>query len=332
MESVSLTPDYEQNQDQPLVNLFAMELGYTPDALTLTPVDGGHMAYHRLYIDTPEGKLFAKGHAPELFTDPVRESHARSYLEKEQMIFEYLRSEDYQQVPTYSTLLGGSVLVMNAFPAEEGWCWRAPKDAVQFQDYVESVLASLDNLQNVPLPPLDHFFPKRILKVYNEEGWDFIDSKIEACIQSLLTQWNDRFYPETRTAAAVLSSKLPELVEAGKSIVTPAQQYYLAHHDFRQANIGWHQELGTQVIDWSWADIGPKHADSTMLLIDLTKSGYDISPYMQSYFNPEHAAVLMGHWLGRSVEPTRDGDPTIRFHQLTSAITAFDLLSKYRFL
>lgn len=314
---------------EPYHHTIATGLGYTPEQLTFSAADGGHMAYKRLFIEAPDtGKTyFIKGQDSTMFTDAEREDHALQYLKKEQMIFDYLRSQGYNSIPAETGLIEGSYLVMESLLKDAGWYWRAPRDNPElFGQYVQSVLASYDALQEIPLPDESYFFPKRIMKVFMEEGWDHINPAHIQKIRSNAQTLRSRLYPETDAVLDEVLDTLPELIPKGQALYDTMQPYYLTHHDARQANIAWHPEFGTKNIDLSWVDIGWKNADATMLLIDLAKSGHDVSPYLSEYFNPEHALLLMGHWISRSAEPTRDANPIVRLHQLASALTAYRLL------
>lgn len=316
---------------EPHHHTIAEGLGYRPDELQLRSADGGHMAYRRLFVDVPsvQKTYFVKGQDSSLFTDDEREVHARQYLLKEHMLFDYLRKSGFMHVPEETGLIADSYLVMQGLQAEQGWHWRAPRDNPElFESYVRSVLGSFDALQNVPIPNEEYFFPKRILKVYMEEGWDYLDKNQIEKVKIASEKLRSKLHPETAAVLDELLSRLPEIVPTGQALYDNAQQYYLSHHDARQANIAWHPDHGARVIDLSWVDIGFKNADSTMFLIDLAKAGHDVSPYMNAYFNPDHALLLMGHWLGRCAEPTRDSIPTVRLHQLASALTAYRLLNK----
>lgn len=313
----------------PYLNDLSTSLGYAQHELESEAVDGGHMAYGRWFVTTPESATyFAKGHQPELFTDAKRASHAQQYLDKEQRMFAYLRDNQYSHVPQYSELLGGSLLVMDALAPKQGWIWRAD-EAPDTHEYVESALACFAELAKTPIAPEDHFFPQRILKVYMEEGWDYLDQETIPAVQERLTQWLPRFHSRTQQWALALLPRIQDYLEPGRGLYDIARPLYLSHHDARQANLAYHPDHGAMLIDWSWADVGFKNADSTMFLIDVAKSGLDTATYLKEHFNPEHALLLMGHWLGRSIQPTRDGDTTVRFHQLTSAVTAYELLEQY---
>jgi hypothetical protein len=98
----------------------------------------------------------------------------------------------------------------------------------------------------------------------------------------------------------------------------------LAHADLRQSNLAWHPTEGVKIVDWSWAGPSSPGLDKTSFLIDLAKSGVDITRYA-NHFDTVHARKLMGFWLGRAIQPALPGS-IVREHQLASAITAFELL------
>jgi len=310
----------------------ADHIGHHPDQLQFRDADGGHMAYKRLFIDTPQASktYFVKGQDSALFTDTEREGHAKQYLKKEHMLFGYLRDQGYQHIPRETDLIDGSFLIMEGLLKESGWHWRAPRDNPElFDQYVQSVLQSLGALQDVPIPDDTYFFPKRILQVYMDEGWNYLTPEQIEKMRQTARLLRSQLYPNTEHVFDEVMSALPSLVPSGKALYDKAQPYYLSHHDARQANIAWHPEHGAKNIDLSWVDVGWHNADATMLLIDLAKAGHDVSPYLEGNFNPDHALLLMGHWFGRSAEPTRDGNPVVRLHQLASALTAYQLLQQY---
>ncbi len=316
---------------EPYHHTIANGLGYTPEQLNFRTADGGHMAYKRLFIEVPgvQKTYFIKGQDSAMFTDAEREDHALQYLKKEQMLFDYLRSQGYQSIPEETGLIDNSYLVMQGLLKDEGWYWRAPRDNPElFDQYVQSVLASYDALQAIPLPDESYFFPKRIMKVFMDEGWDNLSSDQIDKIRQTSQLLRPKLYPETDAVLDEVLATLPSLVPVGQALYDTMRPHYLTHHDARQANIAWHPEFGTKNIDLSWVDIGWKNADATMFLIDLAKAGHNVSPYIDEYFNPDHALLLMGHWIGRSAEPTRDGNPIVRLHQLASALTAYSLLKQ----
>jgi thiamine kinase-like enzyme len=118
---------------------------------------------------------------------------------------------------------------------------------------------------------------------------------------------------------------IPSLISTWRDAIIPESPSVFSHHDARQANIAWHPEHGVRVVDWSWAGYGLERADTTTFLIDLHKSGVDISSYMNNYSNSTHTLLQAGFLLGHSLWPASPSSKTVRAHQLISAASAFDI-------
>ena len=297
------------------------------EVASYTYADGGHMAYHHLHATTHTGQtVFIKSHDKQAFTDPIREAHSRQYLHKEMKMYNHIRTYNFTAIPENVALLDGHTLIMDAMSKEDGWHWQAPE--TEIDRYMENVLQSVSSLQDVSLPQDFHDTMLPTFDTHKKEGWESINNADILMIKDKLEQWHDQMRPELKVQIARIVSELPQLQAEFSSLSDPSE-FVLTHHDFRQANIAWHSEKGTKIVDWSWAGIGRKNSDATTLLIDLHKSGYDVSRHM-AYFNAEHALTLIGFWLAHSIWPTRDGSDTVRFHQAVSAISAYDLLDRYR--
>ena len=87
--------------------------------------------------------------------------------------------------------------------------------------------------------------------------------------------------------------------------------------------MAWHPKRGTKLIDWSWSGPGESGSDITSLLIDLHKSGHNISNYYKE-INLDHCLTLMGFWLNHATWPYRSDD-TLRFQQFLSALSAYEI-------
>ena len=287
----------------------------------ITPVSGGHMSYERLLIETEDAVQFAKVHDVARFTDPVRERHSREYLIKEHAMMTHLRERGFLHIPAHSHLIDDHSLVMEGLPPDDGWHWRAPQD--HLSKYISDVTSALTALEEMDHPAdfLDSHVPAH--DAFITEGWQSLNAasleRIHQNIQNLYT----RMQPRLQSAAVRLLGSLQVLSEKQINASEPSR---LCHHDLRQANVAWHPEHGARIVDWSWAGIGLAKADHTSLLIDLHKSGHDVSNYLDAHFNPVHAHLLLGFLLARSIASTRDERSVVRFHQTISAISAFDLL------
>lgn len=296
------------------------------ESLDIEIVQAGHMAYDHLFVRDENTTLFIKQHVPDRFSDASREAHSRAYLEKEAALYEYVAQRGYSFIPDRVELIDDTLLAMDSLHQNDGWLWRAPNDE-RFDDYVRDTLASFQQLQLI-LPPGTQAYGTSIEPTYTtlwKEGWDAIDATasqhIIAKIRLLSEQWTDIQKQQAEKLIGAFAQLLSESKEADR---TP--ELFMAHNDARQSNIAWHKDQGTRLVDWSWGDPAPRNADATMFLIDLAKSGYDISAYKE-HLNLDHARTLIGFWLAHSLWETRDGSTTVREQQVASAVSAYALLA-----
>jgi ADP-ribose pyrophosphatase YjhB (NUDIX family)/thiamine kinase-like enzyme len=304
----------------------AHALSSPESAKSYTEISGGHMTYHRFIVKTNDNNVFIKSHDKHAFTDPVREAHSKQYLHKEKRIYDHVSNHGFVTIPQSVDIVNDHKLVMEALTSEQDWHWRVPNE--HLDRYTDEAIASILNLQIIPLP---NDFHDTILPTYEthiKEGWQSIDDLIIEKIKNKIDEQQPRLRSDFQKIAKQLSKNLDTLRRNFDDMTDP-DTFYFTHHDLRQANLAWHPQLGVKIIDWSWAGVGRRHSDTTTLLIDLNKSGHDISNYLD-YFNPDHALTLIGFWLAHSLWPTKSDDDSVRFHQIVSAISAYDLLTKYR--
>lgn len=306
--------------------IIASALDYTALHELLTraeqvPTKGGHMAYKYGLYAIDNGHLFTKIYDPHQFSDMRRSDHSRYYLHKEHLVVSHLREHGYDMVPSGGMLVGGHTLVSEGLAEAEGWHWRAP-DETQYEQYMADVLQSLQQLQEIaPYQIADEPILQSLDSFYRE-GWGSYTPDTHSAIIEKLEQFAPRLHPDTARSIDRFIGDLD-----GLAIGAPANapdRY--AHHDARQNNIAWHPDHGVKIVDWSWYSPGTKHADSTMFLIDMAKSHRPIETYRAEYFDADHAKLLIGFWIMHSLWPTRDGNDTVRLHQVASALTAYQML------
>lgn len=293
-----------------------------------TIITAGHMAYEHAIITTSTDRFFSKEHKPEQFSDPFREQHSRAYLVKEAAVYEHVAKHGFTAIPDNVSLQNDTLLIMKALHEDEGWKWRAPA-APYTQKYTQDVLAALQNLQLVPVateqPYHEHISPT--YETLWREGWDELEitaGKEYEVLINKISRLTEGWATEQKEDVAALIRDITTLhLKSAEQSRTP--DLFMAHNDARQSNIAWHPQHGARLADWSWADPAPENADATMFLIDLAKSGYDVTPYTE-VFNKDHALTLIGFWLAHSLWQTRDGSSTVREHQVASAVAAHKLL------
>lgn len=294
------------------------------------PVNAGHMLYDKCIVETETGNYFVKTSDDSLLTE---EYHARKmweYLIKEAYAYDLLAQNGFTHIP--KATLHHRSLILEAHSAEDGWEWECPP--LMQEQYAHDVLSVLKELEQVHInDELQEVDPKPSPDKLLFRGWQTLGKDEHTKIQSQI----DRFTPQLHPHVVHGTRMLQQLLEPQetKSIMSRLEKYIqqpsttIAHFDARQTNIAWHPEKGVRIVDWSWVSAGQRHSDSTMFLIDLHKSNVPTDAYMKEHFNADHALLLIGYWLARCIEPSPSKDNTVRFHQLASAITAADLLTKY---
>jgi 8-oxo-dGTP diphosphatase len=289
-------------------------------------IDAGHMAYDHFFTRHGNDHLFVKARDSTRFTDPIREAHSRAYLQKEHTMFQHLQAQHYTHIPERIALIDDTTLAMDALHPDDGWQWRAPKQPEVLNRYITDIIKAFEQLQRVS-PPLHPTYHEEIKDTYStllEEGWESIDSEAMEEIIGKIRAFSNNWSSEQTNRSEALIGALPQMKRRMESW-NRKDNVYMAHNDARQSNIAWHPKHGTRLVDWSWGDTGPHNADTTMFLIDLAKSGTDITPYADA-INHEYAQILIGFWLAHSLWETREGSGTVREHQAASAVAAFHVI------
>ena len=303
-------------------------LNISPKEREIQVIDAGHMAYDHYFTRHQNDHLFVKAHDSSRFTDSFREAHSRAYLQKEYELFNHLKHHGFEFIPKRVALIDDTILAMDALHKEDGWTWRAPQAAESLRAYISDTIQAFSILQDTAAPkkPDYHATIQDTYSTLWQEGWDSIDDSSLEKIVNKIRQFSSNWSPQQQGLSEQLITTLPHIKE--KSLALPRnQELFMAHNDARQSNIAWHPKHGTRLVDWSWGDVAPKNADSTMFLIDLVKSGKEVDAHLLS-FSPEYAHTLIGFWLAHSLWQTRDGSQTVREHQIASAVAAYQLLIK----
>ncbi|OGL30471.1 hypothetical protein A3F37_01195 [Candidatus Saccharibacteria bacterium RIFCSPHIGHO2_12_FULL_41_12] len=298
-------------------------LGLDSELTQKTPVNKGHMSYEKAIYTNDSERIFVKKFVEDANLNPTQSAHAVAYLQKENTVINQLSTID--TVPEHAELIDGS-LVLPAYTEELGWFWEAPEDEELRPKYIKEILNALFQKESVSVN-LDESVVAPSQQTLERKGWQKLIKTpgLKPQVADKLKQHKTNLYPMTIASGQELLNNLDNLMAKFKPI-DATELTAFCHHDARQHNIAWHPFLGVRIVDWSWAGIGLPNSDSTMFLIDLTKSEIDISQYLDEYFNPKHAYTLIGYWLARAIEPPNKSNPEVRLHQLASAITAYNLL------
>lgn len=302
-------------------------LGLEPSHTQMAPIKGGHMSYSKsVYINDSE-KIFVKKFVARADLTKLQSAHALAYLHKENKIINQLSGMDIS--PEFSELISSNSLILPAYTEESGWFWEAPEDTELLENYISSILSVLSEKESatVDFENVDILPSQQTLE---SSGWQKLTKlpDLKSQITDKVAQFKSVLHPITVNSGHDLIENIGDLINQYRP-VSSKELTAFSHHDARQHNIAWHPDLGVRIVDWSWAGMGLPNSDTTMFLVDLTKSGIDVSEYLDQYFNPAHAHILIGFWLARALEPPSKSNPEVRLHQLASAITAYNLI-KYK--
>ena len=275
------------------------------------------MQYDKIIATKNDHSVFIKRTSTK-YCD-IKRNRLRQYLRKEAFTISYLRCHGYSGIPHRSILRDDDTFIMEAMTSNEGWLWRAKNETLDA--YVKSAKEKFDELENIPLSP-DTFDIESSRDSFIKEGWASLDEQKIAKLRELSLGFLDRLTPHSQNITKKLLADLPTLLNAGGRH-SDIKKLVFCHHDIRQSNMAWHPKRGTKLIDWSWSGPGKSGSDITSLLIDLHKSGHNISNYYKE-INLDHCLTLMGFWLNHATWPYR-GDDTLRFQQFLSALSAYEI-------
>ena len=280
-------------------------------------INGGHMQYDKIIATKNDHSVFIKQTSTSY--DDIKRNRLRQYLRKEAFTTSYLRCHGYSGIPSRSILRDDDTFIMETMTPDEGWLWRAKNETLDI--YIKSAKEKFDELENIPLPP-DTFDIESSRDSFIKEGWASLDEQKRAKLRELSLGFLDRLTPHSQNIAKKLLADLPALLNTG-GLYSDIKKLVFCHHDIRQSNMAWHPKRGTKLIDWSWSGSGESGSDITSLLIDLHKSGHNISNYYKE-INLDHCLTLMGFWLNHATWPYR-GDDTLRFQQFLSVLSAYEI-------
>lgn len=280
-------------------------------------INGGHMQYDKIIATKNDHSVFIKQTSTSY--DDIKRNRLRQYLRKEAFMTSYLRCHGYSGIPSRSILRDDDTFIMETMTPDEGWLWRAKNETLDI--YIKSAKEKFDELENILVPP-DTFDIESSRDSFIKEGWVSLDEQKIAKLRELSLGFLDRLTPHSQNITKKLLADLPALLNAGGRH-SDIKKLVFCHHDIRQSNMAWHPKRGTKLIDWSWSGPGEPGSDITSLLIDLHKSGHNISNYYKE-INLDHCLTLMGFWLNHATWPYHDDD-TLRFQQFLSALSAYEI-------
>lgn len=247
---------------------------------------------------------------------------------------QYLVLREFSIVPDWSVLSDdGTVLLLPAYRAEEGWVWDFPEDARERQRYIEAVIREVRTLEGAT-------FSEEIIARYNlqpylrdemalDEGFEKLltDSAVrQVLMEKIKTIQDDRHTEKVRVFMDILAdtSALEQLSVVAKRLIVQPNTVF-GHCDVRSDNIAFNTQTGeVKLVDWNWASFTPIHFGSTEFLADAARRGIDVVPW-HGYLNRELLASLVGVWGYSCTHPPLVPGGTLRDVQALLAALTYDM-------
>lgn len=319
---------------------FVAEITGKPIAqLTIEQVTGGYSRNRRGIVHTGDGSLFVKEVDEGLLPGDGQEE--RDWLAKDHGVMELLRSEGIDLVPERSWLSADSkVLMMTAYPANEGWLWDLPEESAIQQNYVDAVVSNCNKLESATFTKEDverlnltPYFRDKLSDPEAHQNFFELDDEIDNLVErfELLAASSDN--PQQRVllhslAVAVQNkSSLQELSHSMSSLRKQPNEVF-SHCDTRTDNLTYNPRLNKLVmVDWNWASQTPKMFGSTEFLISVAVRGVDVSKWYDE-INIDLLATLVVFWSRCCMKAELTETGNLRDTQALSAAVAYDLFTK----
>lgn len=317
----------------------AIDLGCMVADIQVVGVDGGYSRNRRSLVGHAGRWIFAKEVDKDLLpSDGVEEL---GWLRKDYGCVEVLRGTVPDLVPEWEKLTAdGHVLLMPSYRSEDGWLWSLPSTTGEQQNYIQAVVDATKKLEAVEFDQdvidsleLYPYFRDKLaldngllLIIQNDETRSQLEDKYTAMAQdeSLIN-----LRPAIRKMQVLLQDKraLNDLSARAASLIEQPNDCF-GHCDVRSDNIAYNSSTGqVKFVDWNWASFITAGFGPTEFLIDMSRHGADVTPWVDE-LNIELLAAVVGYYLKRCIyDPLAPGN-TLRDVQAQSAAVALDLYDR----
>lgn len=236
-------------------------------------------------------------------------------LQQEIRIYKMLQAYHFSHIPqllTYSPTQ--TAMVLENLDKEEQWEWSSSWTV----DRLAKTLEAMDELAELKLNKAD--------RAYLTKGdLHAIDLAWESSGKASLKALHDRL-----SRLGLGDYKQIDFIDLEKR----AAHFifindHLVHNDMRQDNCAWNPRLRqVKIIDWDWAQLGDRRIDIAALLVDVYKSGLNITDKFEHRLDNSALSWLANYWFKCAATPIWEGgDDHLRDVQLQSAIAAYELLN-----
>lgn len=318
------------------LQLAAIELGVSPDTLTIQSVSGGFSLNRRAIVSAAGRSIFVKEVDASMLPDDG--SQERAWLQKECAVVQTIQQTHPELVADWIWLSDdSSVLMMTGYPVQDGWVWQPPQDEVECHRYIDAVAQATRRIEVISFPheaierlQLQPYFQQKLLAdrhlqmIVNDP---VMRQKLIAKYKALASEGSLVQKRRYRAMIRLLNDdhRLQKLLRMAIN-VSPQPENCFNHCDVRSDNLTYHPQTGViKLVDWNWASYAPQGYGITEFLLDMARREYDVAPW-HSLLNIQLVVGIIGFYAGRSLKSPLGPGNNLRDMQALSAAIAYELL------
>lgn len=306
-----------------------------PEYLDIIAVGGGYSRNRRSLVGSGDYWVFVKEVDPAVLPGDGQEE--LQWIKKDQLCVEKLGSLIPELLPDWSKLLADAhALVLPAYRSEDGWLWSPPEDTELQTNYIEAVVAATKKLESLQL--VEKTKLELQLQPYFRDELAFDSGfSVIASDDTVRGRLIDKYYDLARTSSSAVAPKHLQIVtllqnkSAFQDLATTAKTLAnqpnncFGHCDVRSDNLAYNKHTGeVKFVDWNWASYATKGFGATEFLVDMSRRGLDVRPWIAD-MNREMLAALVGYYLRHCLKAALAAGNTLRLMQAESAAVAYDL-------
>jgi len=314
----------------------ADELGCSVSDIKVVSVDGGYSRNRRSLVGFGDKWLFAKEVDHDLL--PSDGAEELGWLRKDYGCASLLRQILPEIVPEWEKLTANDhVLLMPSYRVEDGWLWSFPSTESEQKNYIQAIVDATKKLETVEIDKdvidelnLHPYFRDKLaldeglnLIIQNDEIRDQLENKYIEMAQDesliFLRSAIDKMQLLLQDITAIkdLSNRAASLIKQPNDC--------FGHCDVRSDNIAYNSSTGqVKFVDWNWASFATAGFGATEFLIDMSRRGVDVAPWLNE-LNIEMLAATVGFYAKRCLEDPLAPGNTLRDVQAQSAAVALNL-------
>lgn len=307
-------------------------------SVVIKDVEGGYSRNRRSIVGDGDRWVFVKEVDLQLLPDNGETE--LQWLMKDFSCIKLLGDKGVDIAPEDPQLLNnGKILCIKAYRKEEGWSWDVPKDAGLLDVYIQGVLDNIMMLEKLKMDDRKRkdlkMSPFLRDKLGNDSGIDLLRSN-HIHKKAILDKYSQLIDNERNKFMASAYCDMLKLLRHDRSIqlVADSAEALLSqpnssfgHGDVRSDNITFNLVSGKmKFVDWNWSSCMPRGFGATEFLVDLSRRGLDVTPWL-SYLNKELLAAMVCFYTKHCLLEDLAPGNSLRIMQAQSAAVAARMYS-----